>query len=168
MLARITGSLLSTAIFIMGAHNFTGTWKLDTTKSKYVGMPKPKEITVTYTPEGSGWRYEAKGMREDGQPSNGSFVYVKDNEEIKTSGFPLWDTVVLKNAQGDVATGTFKRDGKIVGTVKRTVSADDKIMTLKGKVTTPDGKKAQYTSVYGERQKVGGHATFPTDSWICG
>jgi hypothetical protein len=47
-----------------------------------------------------------------------------------------------------VATGTFKRDGKIVGSVKRTLSADDKIMALTGKVTTPDGKKAQYTSVY--------------------
>jgi len=148
MLGRITSVFLSTAMFVIGAHNFTGTWKLDTAKSKYVDMAKPKEMTVTYTPEGSGWRYEAKGTREDGQPINSSFSYVKDNEEIKTSGFPLWDTVVLKNAQGDVATGTFKRDGKIVGNVKRTLSADDKIMTLTVTVTTPEGKKAHYTSVY--------------------
>ncbi len=148
MFARIASVLLGAAMFVMGAHDFTGTWKLDPAKSKYAGMPKPKEMTVTYTPEGSGWRYEAKGTRDDGQPINSSFVYVKDNEEIKTTGFPFWDVLVLNNAQADVAAGTLKRDGRVVGNVRRTISADNKVMTVTGTVTMPDGKKARYTSVY--------------------
>ena len=36
--------------------DFAGTWKLNTTKSKYDGIPMPKEMTVTYSPQGAGWQ----------------------------------------------------------------------------------------------------------------
>jgi hypothetical protein len=125
-----------------------GTWKLNTTRSKYDGMPGPKELTVVYTPQGSGWRYEAKGTNAAGEPINSSFTYVKDSEEIKTTGFPAWDAMVLRGANSDKATGTLLRQGKNVGRVTRTISADGKTMTIRGDVTLPDGKKATYSSVY--------------------
>jgi hypothetical protein len=126
----------------------TGTWKLNTAKSKYTGMPTPKDLTVTYTPEGAGWRYAAKGTTATGEPIQSSFTYLKDGEEIKTTGFPNWDGLVLKNANSNKATGTMKRAGKEVGTLTRTISADGKSMTISGKVTTPEGKPATYLSVY--------------------
>jgi len=126
----------------------TGTWKLNTTKSKYTGMSMPKEMTVVYTPEGSGWRYAAKGVSATGEPIESSFVYVKDGEEIKTTGFPQWDTLVLKNAAANKATGTLKRAGKEVGTVTRVISKDGKTMTINGKVTAADGKPITYLSHY--------------------
>jgi hypothetical protein len=125
-----------------------GTWKLNTAKSKYTGMPMPKELTVTYTPEGSGWRYEAKGTSANGQPIDAHFTYVKDGEEIKTTGFPNWDSMVLQNAKSDKATVTLKREAKVVGSVTRILSADGKMMTIRGKATTPEGKQAMYVSVY--------------------
>lgn len=126
----------------------TGTWKLNTTKSKYDGASMPKEMTVVYTPEGSGWRYAANGAAATGEPIQSSFVYVKDGEDIKTTGFPNWDTLVLRNAAANKATGTFKRAGKEVGTVIRTISADGKTMTIDAKVTGADGKPIRYVSVY--------------------
>jgi hypothetical protein len=126
----------------------TGNWKLDTAKSKFTGMPMPKEMIATYTPEGAGWRYSAKGTSATGDPINSNFTYVKDGEDIKTTGFPNWDTLVLKNAKANKATGTLKRDGKAVGTITRIISDDGKTMTIEGKVTTPDGKPATYMSVY--------------------
>jgi hypothetical protein len=126
----------------------TGTWKLNTTKSKYTGMPAPKELTVTYTPEGSGWRYAAKGTSETGEPIESGFVYAKDGAEIKTTGFPNWDTLVLKNAEANKAAAVMKREGKQVGTATRTISPDGKTMTIEGKVTTPEGKTATYIAVY--------------------
>jgi hypothetical protein len=125
-----------------------GTWKLNTTKSKYTGMPMPKDLTVTYTPEGGGWRYHAKGVSATGEPIDGHFNYTKDGEDIKTTGFPNWDTLVLRNARSNQSSGTLKRDGKPVGTVSRTISEDGKTMTIRGKFTTPEGKQATYLSVY--------------------
>jgi hypothetical protein len=141
---------LSLCVFASAAFaaDATGTWKLNTAKSKYTGMPMPKDMTVTYTPEGSGWRYAATGTSGTGQPINASFVYAKDGEDIKTTGFPSWDTIVLKNAGSDKSTGLLKREGKSVGSVTRTISADGKMMTIRGKVTTPEGKQATYLSVY--------------------
>jgi hypothetical protein len=144
--------LLAISLFVCASTAFsadqTGTWKLNTAKSKYTGMPMPKELTVTYTPEGSGWRYEAKGTSATGQTIDAHFSYVKDGEEIKTTGFPNWDTLVLKNAGSNNASGILKRDGKPVGSVTRIISADGKTMTIRGRVTTPEGKTATYVSVY--------------------
>lgn len=151
MLTRVLTIVLATGVVLVAAHDNIGTWKLDTSRSKYEGMLKPKETTVTYTPQGSGWRYEAKGIRGDGQTIDSSFTYVKDGDEIKTTGFPYWDALVLTNAASDVATGTLKRDGKVIGTVKRSYSGDGKTMTIRGELTTPDGKKAKYTAVYNKQ-----------------
>ena len=133
---------------VLAAADFTGTWKLNTAKSKYTGMPTPKEMTVVYTPQGSGWTYEAKGVNGEGQPVQSSFTYVKDGDDIQLQNSPFGDTLVLKNASGTVATGTFKRGGKAVGSVKRRLSADGKTMTLEGSTTSADGKKINYTAVY--------------------
>lgn len=148
MLTRLTGMFFAFALLVCAEHHFTGTWKFNAAKSKASGMPKMKEATVTYSPEGTGWRYEMKGTREDGQAMSTSFVYTKDGEEIKMSGSPLGETMVLKDGAADTGTGTFMRGGKAVGKVKRVVSADGKTMTISGDSVMADGKKVTYTSVY--------------------
>lgn len=126
----------------------TGTWKLNTAKSKYTGMPAPKELTVTYAPQGSGWVYQGSGMSAMGEPIKTNFTYVKDGAEISTMGFPNWDTLVLRDGAAEKASGVMKREGKEVGTLTRTISSDGKMMTIQGKLTMPDGKKASYVTVY--------------------
>lgn len=79
---------------------------------------------------------------------NSSFTYAKDNEDIKLTGFAYADTLVIRNGMADTSTGTFKREGKTVGTAKRVISKDGKTITVTGNVTLADGKKASYTSVY--------------------
>ena len=126
----------------------TGNWKLNTAKSKYTGMPMPKDLAVTYTPAGTGWHYEASGTSGTGDPIKSSFTYVKDGADISTTGFPNWDTLVLTNAAAGQGSGVMKRGGKQVGTLTRTTSADGKTMTIRANVVTPDSKKASYVSVY--------------------
>ena len=141
---------LCTLIFASAAlsADATGTWKLNTAKSKYTGMPAPKELTAVYTPEGSGWRYEATGMDTAGNPIKSSFTYVKDGADISTTGFPNWDTIVIHNGAANKSTVTLKRKGKKVGRVTRVIAADNKTMTLRGHATTADGKKVSYVAVY--------------------
>jgi hypothetical protein len=128
--------------------DFAGTWKLNTTKSKYDGIPMPKEMTVTYGPQGAGWRYTGKGAGANGEAINRSFTYAKDGAEIKTTGFAEFDAIVIQNGNTDKSIATYKRQGKAVGTGTRTVSADGKTMTITGEVTLPDGKKTTTVSVY--------------------
>jgi hypothetical protein len=125
-----------------------GTWKLNTAKSKYTGTPGPKEMTVTYSPEGSGWRYAGSGVSAAGTPIKSNFVYVKDGAEIKTTGFPNWEGLVLNDAKSDKATGVIMRGGKPIGKLSRTFSADGKTMMIHGEYTGLDGKPATYHSVY--------------------
>ena len=130
------------------AVDFSGTWKLNTAKSKAEGMAMPKEQTTTYTPKGSGYEYSAKGVSATGEPIKSSFTYVKDGEEVKTTGFPMWDSLTVTGGQGAKSTVQLKRAGKVVGTVTRTVAADGKSLKLVGKVTLPDGKTATYNYHY--------------------
>lgn len=146
----IRSALLITAFAFsaFAADHVIGTWKLNNTKSKYVGIPSPKDVIVTYTPAGAGWKYEGKGTAADGQPINMTFTYVKDGEDMPLTGYPNADTLVLRNGKSDTSTGTFKRGGKAIGTAKRTISKDGKTMTIDAKLTLPDGKKGSYLAVY--------------------
>lgn len=146
-LALVTCAL---ATLVSGA-DLTGTWKLNTSKSKYVSMPAPKEQMVTYSTQGSGWKYEAKGTAADGQPIHASFIYVKDGADAAMTGFPYADAIVLQNGNSETSTATFKRQGKVVGNARRVIAKDGKTMTITGEVTLADGKKGTYAAVY-ERQ----------------
>lgn len=151
MLKTLAAATCAFALIASAADTIAGTWQLNTAKSKYTGTEMPKDLTVTYTPAGTGWAYEAKGTSATGQPINSSFKYVKDNEDITTTGFPHWDTIMLTNGNAPKGTGVLKRGGKKVGTVTRTISPDGKTMTIQGNLTAADGKKITYQSVYDKK-----------------
>jgi hypothetical protein len=148
MMIRTALVFCAFAALVSGAEHLTGSWKLNSAKSKYVEMPAPKEQTVTYTTQGSGWKYDAKGTSADGQPIHATFVYVKDGADAVMTGFPYADAIVLQNGNADTSTATFKRQGKPVGNAKRVISPDGKTMTITGQVTQADGKPGTYTAVY--------------------
>ena len=143
-----TLALMLCAFTAVSAADLMGTWKMNTAKSKYEGMPAPKEQTVTYTAKGAGYDYAAKGISNTGSPISAAFTFTKDGEETKATGFPYWDSMVLKNGMGAKSSVELKRGGKAVGTAARTISADGKLMTVVGKVTLTDGKQATYNAVY--------------------
>ena len=132
----------------LAANQIAGTWKLNVAKSKYTGIPAPKASIVTYTPQGQGWKYDAKGTTADGQPSNITFVYDKDGAESMMTGNPYADTITIQKGNTDSSTAIFKRGGKAIGTAKRTISPNGKTMTVSASLTLADGKKASYTAVY--------------------
>jgi len=148
MMIRTALVFCAFAALVSGAEHLAGNWKLNSAKSKYVGMPAPKEQTVTYTAQGAGWKYDAKGTSAAGQPINTTFVYVKDGADAVMTGFPYADAIVLKGGNADTSIATFKRQGKVIGNAKRLIAKDGKTMTITGEVTQADGKKGTYTAVY--------------------
>jgi len=147
MLKSLALAVAAIALTVSAA-DLAGTWKFNAAKSKYTGMPAPKEMTATYTMQGSGWNYAAKGVSATGEPITISFSYVKDGEEVKVTGSPAWDGIVIQNNAADKSSAKFMRQGKAVGNGTRRISADGKTMTLRSNVTLPDGKKATMLTVY--------------------
>jgi hypothetical protein len=143
-----TLALLFCSLSSASAADFFGTWNLNLAKSKTEGMPLPKEQTVTYTAKNGGYDYVAHGTSTTGEAIHSTFTYLKDGEEIKTTGFPNWDALVVKKGMDVKTTVQLKRKGEVVGSVTRTLQPGGMVMTLVGKVTLPDGKKASYSYTY--------------------
>ena len=147
MVRSLTLALLALSLTVTAA-DFSGVWKLNPAKSKSTGTPAPKELTVTYTKQGTGWTYEAKGTSSSGEAISRSYTFVKDGEEAKTTGFPNWDGIVLKDTAATKSTFTLMRQGKVVGKGTRTLSADGKTITIQSTATAADGKKTTTHNVF--------------------
>lgn len=141
-------ALLLCTFGLLSAADFNGTWKLDTAKSKYEGMTMPKEQTVTITANGSGFDYMAMGTSASGDAIHSMYTYVKDGEQIKTTGFPYWDGMVIKHGMEDKLEVEFMRGGKSIGKGVRNLAKDGKMYTVEGKIKLPDGKGASFKAVY--------------------
>lgn len=143
-----TLTLLFCTLSAASAADFMGTWNLNISKSKAEGMPLPKQQTVTYTAKPGGYDYSSTGTSATGDAIHATFTYTKDGEEIKTTGFPNWDTIVIKKGMDVKGTVQLKRKGEVIGSVNRILQPGGSAMTLSGKLTLPDGKKASYNYVY--------------------
>jgi hypothetical protein len=127
-----------------------GTWKLNAEKSKYSGIPAPKNLTRTVTADGDSVKYSFEGTGSDGAALNYSFTVKYDGKDYPTtgSGMPFGaDQIAIKRVSSNRFSATLKKDGKIVGTSASTVSKDGKTITLIGKGTA-DGKAVSSTQVY--------------------
>ena len=132
----------------VSAADFSGTWKLDTAKSKYEGMPAPKDSTVTITTNGSGFDYMAMGTSASGESIHSMYTFVKDGAPIKTTGFPNWDGIVITHSADPKLDIDFMRGGKSIGKGVRDLAKDGKMYTVSGKIKLADGKSASFKAVY--------------------
>jgi hypothetical protein len=140
--------LMLCTIGLLSAADFTGTWRFDPAKSKYEGMPAPKEQTVTITANGKGFDYMAMGTSASGEPIHIMYTYVKDGEPIKSTGFPAWDGLVIKHGMEEKLEVEFTRGGKSIGKGVRVLAKDGKSYTVEGKIKLADGKAASFKAFY--------------------
>lgn len=149
MLAGLVVAALTTPAHSMAVLvELMGTWRLNTARTKYKGALPPKQMTATYTLEGTGWRYEASGLSGAGEPLTMSYTYEKDGAETSTTGFPWWDTIVIDRGAMREGAAAMKRHGASVGQYARSLSADARTLTIQGSVTTPEGNTVTYLEVY--------------------
>jgi len=139
--------LLLCTFGVLSAVDLTGTWKLDTAKSKYEGIPAPKEETVTITANGKGFDM-AVGTSPTGQSVRST---VKEGEQIVLwipSSITNWDDLVIKRVNRNKAEAELNRGGKSVGEATRVLDQDGRVYTVSGKVKLSDGKTARFKAVY--------------------
>jgi hypothetical protein len=116
---------------------FDGTWKFDLSKSR---LPKKPDVYLV-----QGGMYQCKTCVPE--------IDVKaDGQDQKVPGSPYFDTVSIKILDDRTIEGTQKKDGKIVGTAKWTVSSDSSTLTVaftdsSATNADPVSGKAEYTRV---------------------
>ncbi|HXN72179.1 MAG TPA: hypothetical protein VN861_06460 [Candidatus Acidoferrales bacterium] len=155
LLAALTLSAVASAPLMAQAmtpaNPFVGTWKLNTAKSKFTGVPMPKSLTREVVAQDGGTKFSYKGVAGDGKPIEYSFVTNYDGKEcaITGSGSPGGaDALVVKRLGTNKAEAIYKKDGKEFGKSVSDVSKDGKTSTVRGSGKTPDGKDFNTVAVY--------------------
>jgi hypothetical protein len=125
-----------------------GTWKLNLTKSKFDPGPAPKSQTETVEAQGDGVKYTVDVVRADGKPISYSFAVKFDGEDNPIMGASVADTVSAKRIDSNNFEFTSKKGGKVLGTIKATVSKDGMVKTGDAKGTNAAGVKYENVVVY--------------------
>lgn len=125
-----------------------GTWTLNLAKSKFSPGPAPKSSTRTYVQTAQGLSMTVKGMSADGSPISIQTTFQYDGKDYPYSGSPIFDSLSLKRVNGTTVKSTLKKDGKVVGTTTRTLSAGGKVLTLHTQSTDPKGVHHDEVAVY--------------------
>jgi hypothetical protein len=121
-----------------------GTWKLNLAKSKYTGMPAPKEMTRIVEADGDSVKYSNTGIAADGSPITFGFTVKYDGKDYPVTGKAPFeaDTIAIKRVNDYTYEAVLKKGGQPVGNTKVTVSKDGKFTTLTGTGVADSTKKS--------------------------
>ena len=143
-------ALAGTAL-AQGADPALGTWRLNVAKSTYSGSPAPKSQTVKYEKAGMATTVTVEGVGADGTKTLQKYSTTYDGKDVPISGSTTADTVSQTRVDARPTVRTDKKAGKVVSTLRRTVAADGKTLTVVTTGTNAQGQPINSTAVY-ERQ----------------
>jgi hypothetical protein len=126
---------------------YSGTWQLNTAKSKYDPGPGPDKAAVTIKSDGSTWTVKTAASYE-GKPVETSYTVKLDGTPAPLKGSPVADMVSVKKVDDRNVELKSMKDGKTVGESRGSVSADGKTATVTGTGMSPKGVKTKFTAVY--------------------
>ena len=134
------------ALPALAADPVVGTWTLNTAKSKFSPGNELKSGTRTYTEDNGTYTLDQKYTGADGTEQSWKVTY-KNGEDNKMSAGPI-DAIHAKKVNERTWSFELKKDGKTVGHVHRTVSADGKTLTVHNTGMSPSGKSGDDTLVF--------------------
>jgi hypothetical protein len=151
LLAALTLSAAASGPLMAQESPFVGTWKLNTDKSTFTGVPMPKSLDRKVEADGDGAKYTYKGTNGEGKPIDYTFSTKLDGKPspINGTGAPGGaDSITINRVNASKTTGVFSKGGKEIGKSTAEVSKDGKVTTVTGTGTTAAGKEYNTTSVY--------------------
>jgi hypothetical protein len=117
--------------FAQGANPFIGVWKVNLAKSTYSPGPPPKSATRTYTQNGDGLKAVNEAVNADGSAqTTTSYAAHFDGKDYPFVGTTPADTVMITMTDASTLDVNLKKGGKVLNTVRFTVSRDGKTMTM--------------------------------------
>ena len=149
IVASVVACLAVLSVFLGAqADPAIGTWKLNVAKSKYVPGPVPKSNVITIAAAGSGYHVTAKGEDATGNPTGIDYTATSDGKDSPVKGAPAYDTTSLKRIDANTTEQTRKKEGKMVQTATRKISADGKTMTVTTRGKDEAGRTLNTVAVY--------------------
>ncbi len=150
--SMLIGSLLVlggiAAAAVSATDPVTGTWKLNVAKSTVAGAPASGSETRTYSQGADGISVVIKTTGADGKTNESKTTYHLDGKVYPATSAPGFDSLSGKQTDANTADFSLLKGGKVVGTLRRAVSADGKVLTVTAEMTDAKGAKTKNVSVY--------------------
>ena len=152
MRRKIFGLILTVCFLSAGtcfADPHKGTWKLDAAKSK-LGKGTSRNNVVNYTYEFPGLRTKVliDGVDASGHAFHSSWEGRFDGKDYPVTGDPMSDSRSYTKVNENTADFTVKKGGKVVGSGRIVVAADEKTRTVTSWSTNSKGKKVKSIAFY--------------------
>jgi hypothetical protein len=122
-----------------------GAWKLNTAKST---GNVPRSETRTYAASADGIVIDYHRVGADGKESSVHATVKYDGKDYPVTGSPDFDALSARRVGVNTVEGTQKRNGKVIGTSRRTVSRDGKTLTLISRRANEQGGITTTTLIY--------------------
>jgi len=119
---------------------WSGTWQLNTVKSKFSAPVGKRSETRVYTVNGNKLSVKARGTDDSGKPMSYSYSGAFDGKPHKMVGNPVGDTIALTLRSPLSANATVRMGRTVTASAKSDISPDGKHLTLAR--TTLHGKAA--------------------------
>ncbi len=138
------------SISVFAADPFLGKWKLNEQKTTVNAGQSPSNRTTTYETVSNGIRITMQG---DGITGSDQVTLLFDGKDhpadtsqiVRNTGA---DTIVSKRPDPNSIDVTFKKGGKVVGTMKREVSKDGRTLTATADGVNTKGETFHNVLVY--------------------
>jgi hypothetical protein len=123
-----------------------GNWTFNAARSTS-SAPMPKKRDVSITQKGADITVAVDEVAADGTAAKWHFTTKGDGKPAPVTGLAAADTVT-STLSGRTGKSVYTKAGKPVMESNTEVSADGKVLTIKGTRPGPDGKPAAYSSHY--------------------
>jgi hypothetical protein len=130
------------------ADQHSGTWKMNSAKSKYSPGPAAKSLTLKVESDENGVKIDSEGTDGDGNPTHVQYDAKFDGNDYPVTGLSYGDMVAVKRIDPNTMQTTIKKGGQAVMTVTSKVSSDGKTRTSTFKGKDAQGRAVNNVVVY--------------------
>ncbi|AMY07149.1 hypothetical protein LuPra_00316 [Luteitalea pratensis] len=126
-----------------------GNWTFNAAKSTS-GAPLPKKRDLAITQKGADVTVAIDEVAADGTATKWEFTTKGDGKPVPVTGWAALDTAT-STLTGRTGKTIYSKGGKPVMESNTEVSADGKVLVVKGNRPGPDGKPLPYSSTYDKK-----------------
>lgn len=126
---------------------FSGTWKLNTAKSKMTG-PSPQSDIAKVEADDNGIKFSEEMTDDNGKSTKFSTEAKFDGKDYPTSGDPDSDSISYRRVNANTLTATLKKAGKVSEKLTIVVSKDGQVTTVNWTAYPETGKPMKGVAVY--------------------
>ena len=134
-----------------GLEPIAGAWELNVAQSHFTPGTEMKAQTRVYEVQGREVKQSIDSIDDQGRAVHNSSTVVYDGKDHPLDDNPDADTIAAKLTGPMTAVTMLKKDGKVVQTVTRTLSADGKTLTFRYEGSDAKGRKVDNLLVFQKR-----------------